>query len=64
MTGHEESEGLLEQILSLVRAQGRNKNMIPATDAIYLLSEALVRLAQSIEDSRPLTPPDEPPTRI
>jgi hypothetical protein len=62
MTGHEESEGLLEQILSLVRAKGRNKNMIPVTDAIYLLSEAILRLAQSIEDNQPLTSPDEPPT--
>jgi len=64
MTEHEESEACLEQILSLVRAQGSNKNMIPVTDALYLLSEVVLRLAQSIEDNRPLTSPGEPPTRI
>jgi hypothetical protein len=64
MTAHEESEGLLEQILSQVQAQGSNKNMIPVTDALYLLSEAILRLAESIEDNQPLTSPGEPPTRI
>jgi hypothetical protein len=64
MSGYQESEGLLEQNLSLFRAQGSNKNMIPVTVALFLLSKAVLRLAQSIEDNRPLTSPGEPPTRI
>jgi hypothetical protein len=64
MTGHEEAKGLLEQSLILVRAQSSDENLIPVNVALYLLSKAILRLAQSVEDNRSPTSPSEPSTHI
>jgi hypothetical protein len=56
MTGYEEAEKLLQQNLGLLQAQGSDKSLIPVNIALYLLSKATLRLAQSFQDQSLISP--------